>query len=230
VTVPDHVLRLVDGQLALNAVRPARGGARLGMTKFGEMPRPLLDDVARYRDLERDIERAYESGADASLLEHRAAELLERVEGAQAALEEEGGGEESHEPFVNLVEEQLADVWRRVMSTDPHADRAVRREVEEFVQTRRLTRVPGQRVVTYGASGGRSERWVDAHDREPPVVQELRIIVGNPDADGRALLEAAREAYEARRQRVRRLRAAGRSGAVEEARAFVERAQARRRR
>lgn len=181
----------------------------------------------------------------------RADVLVDDIENALLALEEEGEAQE--EPIVQSFTRQMADAWQECMRDDQWGA-TCRNDVEEYRRTGQGRWVPPSQTFL-----GPPSRWIGkktspeavrqmaehpewyrsepGYFEEPGVLRRLRDLLGYPDgtnADGRQLLDAAEDAWLASLATASRIRtgAAKRRAAgvdpLKEAKRFVRRVSRRR--
>lgn len=182
----------------------------------------------------------------------RADVLVDDIENALLALEEEGEAQE--EPINQSLTRQMAEAWQECMRDDQWGA-ACRAGVEEYRRTGQGRWVPPSQTFL-----GPPSRWIGlpktspeavrqvaehpewyrnepGYFEEPGVLRRLRDLLGYPDgpnADGRQLLDAAEDAWQASLATASRIRAGAakrRAAGVDplrEAKRFVRRVSRRR--
>lgn len=186
--------------------------------------RTLEKLIESYQDAERRIEAARTSRAPArsiDRLEAQAQEILDRIEAMHSAIEE-GGGDEFHEPPSEIVTAAFALAYARAW-----ADPEQRQDLLAFLQRGVPVWEPPSRSIY---PDGTPAPDTPGYWSYPALVYDLRKIVagagGGDQADATALIEAARDAYEARyglRQKLRRAAYGGQTDPVGDALRFIGR-------
>lgn len=204
-----------------------RGFHSGGMSAIRD-PKELLEsaglsrDAARLRSLQSRLVAAYEAGrlSEGDRLAGEADVLVEKIDNALLALEEEG--ESEMEPVVQSVTRQFAEAWQACMH-DPWST-SCRDEVNEYRRTGHGKWNPPSRTFI-----GPPSRWIGhrtsaealrqaaehpewyrdepGYFEEPHLVHRLRDIVGDQEANGLLLLDAAEDAWNSVMQTTERIRA-----------------------
>jgi hypothetical protein len=156
---------------------------------------------------------AYEAGrlAEGDRLAAKADVLVEKIDTALEELEQEWEG--AQEPVIQSITRQMAEAWNECMHGPGwHSDLECRRIVEEYRRTGHGRWNPPSRVFI-----GPPNRWIGhrtsteamrqvaehpewyrdepGYFEEPHLVHRLREIVGDPEANGLLLLDAAEDAW-----------------------------------
>jgi hypothetical protein len=162
----------------------------------------LEDEAERLRSLQTRSMAAYEAGrmAEGDRLAARADILVEKIDDTLIALEEEG--EPQQEPIIQSVTRQMAEAWHACMSDRWNA--SCREEVEEYRRTGHgRWQEPSVAFVGPVSKWGHGDpanhpewyRSVPGYYQEPTLVHGLRDILGDPEANGLLLLDAAEDAW-----------------------------------
>lgn len=199
----------------------------------------LTHEADQLRIAQRRANEAYEAGrlAEGDRWAARADVLVETIDNALVALEEEGEAETDNP--VRSITEELATAWSNCVN-DTWSDEC-RKSVDLVRETGHGQWQPPQRVFV-GPPGSwgdktRPEWWEErpGYYEQPQIVHRLRDIVGIDDADPRQLLDAAEDAYDSREALKRRIRHSSRVRRVserdnmEDVRRFVRRSRRKKR-
>jgi hypothetical protein len=179
-------------------------------------------DADRLRSLQARLAAAYESGRldEGDRLAAQADLLVEKIDNALIALEEEG--EPQQEPIVQSVTRQFAEAWQSCMHDAWNT--SCRDDVNEYRRTGHGKWNPPSRSFI-----GPPSRWIGARSsaealrqaaehpewyreepgyfKEPNLVHSLRDILGDQEANGLLLLDAAEDAWNSMVQVRERIRA-----------------------
>lgn len=167
-------------------------------------------DAVRLVSLQQRSMAAYDAGrlAEGDRLAAKADVLVEKIDDALTALEEEG--EPQQAPVIQSVVRAMAEAWQACMFNA--WDTMCRDTVEEYRRTGHGRWVPPSRTFL-----GPPSRWIGirtspeavrqaaehsewyreepGYFEEPSLVHQLREISGNREADGLLLLDAAEDAW-----------------------------------
>lgn len=179
-------------------------------------------DAERLRSLKARTEAAYEAGrlAEGDRLAAQADLLVEKIDNALIALEEEG--EPEQDPVAQSITRQFAEAWQSCMHDQWNT--SCRADVSEYRRTGHGKWNPPTRTFV-----GPASRWIGlrtspealrqvaehpewyrdepGYFEEPHLVHRLRDIIGDQEANGLLLLDAAEDAWNSMAQTTERIRA-----------------------
>jgi hypothetical protein len=197
----------------------------------------------RLRALQARSMAAYEAGrlAEGDKLAVKADVLGEKIDTVLMALEEEYEG--AQEPPIQSITRAMAEAWNECMH--PAWPSECRKQVEEYRRTGHgewqapQTAFVGPTNMWGKSSPAEHPEWHEHREgyyMDPGLVHQLREIVGNPEANGLLLLDAAEDAWYATYATAARIRAGAarrRSSGIDpvkEAKKFIRRSTRRRKR
>lgn len=177
------------------------GGGVLTDTKRLLKSAGLEKEGERLRSLQARLMAAYESGrlAEGDRLAAKADLLVEKIDNTLTALDEEG--EPQQEPIIQSITREMAEAWDACMNDRWNS--SCREAVEEYRRTGHgRWQEPSVAFVgpvgKWGAGPANHPEWykpVPGYYEEPGLVHGLRDIVGDPEANGLLLLDAAEDAW-----------------------------------
>lgn len=179
-------------------------------------------DAERLRSLQSRMETAYNARrfAEGDRLAAQADLLVEKIDNTLIALEEEG--EPEQDPVVQSVTRQFAEAWQSCMHDGWNT--ACRDDVNEYRRVGQGKWNPPSKTFIGPASrwiglrtSAEALRQVAEHPEwyreepgyfdEPNLIHRLRDIIGDREANGLLLLDAAEDAWNSMAQTTERIRA-----------------------